>query len=231
MTPSERILSANALYANGQFEKALVNYRAEIDSNPGSLLAHDGAARCLANLNKLEEAILICQTMLEMDASYAPAHVILAEIYRAMGEPAKGYAEIELAYSMAPANAEVLTSFGSMLLLDKKMDQAKPLFEEAININPNMYIALNNLLLIYVAKHDRSNILVCAKKMHLLRPSLKNFLRLIFAYMDYAWISPLLIVGLSLALVISELLHAWTVFILAGLAFLLFFTLRLYLKK
>jgi len=67
--------------------------------------------------------------------------------------------------------------------------------------------------------------------MHLLRPSLKNLLRLIFAYMDYAWISPLLIVGLSLALVISELLHAWTVFILAGLAFLLFFTLRLYLKK
>lgn len=81
-------------------------------------------------------------------------HVIMAEAYYDMGEYAKSKKEIQTAYVMAPEDIGVLVSYGSLLLFDKKVDEARNIFEKVIQKDANNYLAYNNLAVIYSLKRD-----------------------------------------------------------------------------
>lgn len=230
MNTNEFLDVANKAYHNNNFMEALAEYEQEIMNRPENILAYDGAARCLANLNKFTDSIAMCQRLLELDPTNIKAHIILAEVYQVMNQIPKSRSEIQLAYTIAPADGEVLTSYGSLLLRDNKIDEARDMLEEAIQRNPSIYIAHNNLFFIYAKKRDRNKVYGCAKKMYRLRPTIKNKIRLVFAFMDYIWLSNIFVFGLYIIIYISLLIQNWTTFIFAITILLLMFVLKRYSK-
>src|SRR5260221_5457212 len=167
---------AQKAYENRDFEEALKLYIKEISERPKNLLAQDRAARCLWMLKRPLDAIDRCKQILKLDPNYAAAYLIIAEVYYDLKDIAKARENMQLAYSISPDNAEVLTTYGSFLLFDKKMDDAVGLLEKSIQIDPSNYAAYNNLAVIYSTKRKRAKVLLCAKEMYKLRPSQKNYL-------------------------------------------------------
>lgn len=221
---------AQKAYEARNFKKAFELYKREISARPKSLLARDRAARCLLALKRPLDAVTMSREILDIDPNYALAHGIMAEAYYDMKEISKSKAEIELAYTMAPANSEVLTAYGSLLLFDKKLDNAITFLEKALENDPNNYIAYNNLAVIYTAKRDRAKIYFAAKEMYRLRRSLKNLVRLTIAYMNHTKLSSVLAVAIFILMIVSALTHTWWMLILAVAVAVMPFILGLYLR-
>ena len=224
------MIEANKAYDSKKFKKALEFYRQEILTSPDNILARERTARCLAILKRPREAVSMCEEVLSLDPSNVLAHAIQAEAYYDLKDVIKSKDEIETAYAMAPTNPEVLGVYGTLLLFEKQLDQARTLLEKALEIDPNNYAFYNNLAVISAAQHDKTKMLLYTKEMYRLRPSSKNFLRLIVARTYHPKMAGILAISVSLLLFAATILHAWWVWPLAIAFVLLLFILGLYLR-
>lgn len=225
------MLEADKYYRDRNFRLAFELYEQEISTRPTNILAYDRAARCLWMLKRPLDAIAMCRNILNLDPGYVMAHVIMAEAYYDLKDFSKAEEKMRLAYSMDSSHIEVLTSYGSLLLFEKKMDEAQDILEKTIQKDPDNYVAYNNLAVIYVAKRNREKVLYCAKEMHRLRRSAKNSIRLLLAYMDYYRITNVLLAFLIILALISQILQLWVVFWAILSIILLSFLFRRYLSR
>lgn len=221
---------AQAAYHDRNFKQTLDLYDQEIAQNSNDLLAYEGKGLCLYKLKKPVDSIAVCQQILALDPTFVMAHIIMAEAYHKIKDVSKSRQEIQVAYSMDSTNADVLASYGSLLLLDKKFDDALVFLEKAVNINPNLYSAYNNLAVLYVRKRDRSKVLFLAKEMYRLRRTFKNSVRLTVAYFDYTRLSNIIFILLVLSILIMEIFQIWMGFSIAIGILLLLIVLLLYTR-
>jgi adenylate cyclase len=100
----------------------------------------------------IEKGIELAQKALAMDDSIPDAHVLLCELYIQKREYDKAIAEGERAVALNPGGTSVLNSYANSLNWAGRPEEAIPLFQKAIRLNPfgpsylyfNLGIALMN---------------------------------------------------------------------------------------
>jgi adenylate cyclase len=84
----------------------------------------------------IEKGIELVQKALAMDDSIADAHGLLCRLYLTKREYAKAIAEGERAVALNPGGTSVLVSYAASLAVAGKPEEAIPLFQKAIRLNP-----------------------------------------------------------------------------------------------
>jgi tetratricopeptide (TPR) repeat protein len=84
----------------------------------------------------LEKGIELAQKALAMDDSIANAHGLLSRLYSYKGERDKAIAEGERAVSLDPNGWGVLTNYGNTLTEAGRPEEAIPLLQKVIRLNP-----------------------------------------------------------------------------------------------
>ena len=73
------------LVSEGQQERALAEYQKSLEADPGFTEAMHGLARCLQDLNRLDEAIAVANRIAELDPEDVLAHTSLSVLYQKKG--------------------------------------------------------------------------------------------------------------------------------------------------
>jgi len=84
----------------------------------------------------LEKGIELAQKALAMDDSIASAHGLLCVLYFAKREHDKAIAEGERAVALNPGGTQVLVNYADSLTYACRPEEAIPLFQKAIRLNP-----------------------------------------------------------------------------------------------
>jgi adenylate cyclase len=85
----------------------------------------------------LEKGEELVKKALAMDDSIPIAHVLLAGFYTMRREYDKAIAEDERAVALHPGGSEAYSSYGAVLLYACRPEEAIPMFQKAIRLNPN----------------------------------------------------------------------------------------------
>jgi tetratricopeptide (TPR) repeat protein len=207
------LLQADQLMKNDKLHEALELYNQKILDSPNNALGYQGAAFALYRLKNMEKAIEMCKKALSLDSRLAFSHVILAEVYDVLGEIDLSREEIKIAYKIDSESAEVLASYGALLGIDKKFDEAILILEKAANLIPNSYNVHNNLVVAYSHNKDAYKIYEHLMEMHRIRPSISTNIRLVIAYLNSKHVFNILSVLFILATVGAFLFKAWSLLI------------------
>ena len=73
------------LVSEGQQERALDEYQKSLDADPVFTEAMHGMARTLQDLNRLDEAIVVANRIVELDPDDVLAHTSLSVLYQKKG--------------------------------------------------------------------------------------------------------------------------------------------------
>ncbi len=124
-------------------------------------LLQDSAARqperrdfqlALANLyvrdQRYDDAVKLLQSLLKTDPKSPDLLLRLAETQRRKGDVNGAIESFRLASQAAPADARPLLQLGLLMDGTGRRDQAKPIYEQILKIQPDHPIALNNLAFI-----------------------------------------------------------------------------------
>ncbi len=84
----------------------------------------------------IEKGIELAQKALAMDDSIAQAHGLLCRFYSCKGEHDKAIAEGKRAVALNPSGWVVLTNYGTTLTFAGKSEEAIPLLQKVIRLNP-----------------------------------------------------------------------------------------------
>ncbi len=84
----------------------------------------------------IEKALEMTQKALALDESYGQAHGLLSHIYTAKREYEKAIAEAERAVALNPGDSTVIAYYATSLGYAGRSEQAIPLFQKAIRLNP-----------------------------------------------------------------------------------------------
>ena len=84
----------------------------------------------------LEKSMELAQKALAMDDSLSGAHSLLGLLYASKGEYDKAIAEGERALALNPGGAYILGNYAASLNIAGRSEEAIPLFQKAIRLNP-----------------------------------------------------------------------------------------------
>jgi len=84
----------------------------------------------------LAKGIELAQKALTMDDSIAEAHALLCALYIAKSEYDKAIAEGERAMALNPGGTSVLVNYADSLMAAGRSEEAIPLFQKALRLNP-----------------------------------------------------------------------------------------------
>jgi adenylate cyclase len=100
--------------------------------------------------DSIEKGMEAAQKALALDDSNASAHAQLGDFYGLKREYDKAISEGGRAVTLAPGDADVHTSYGKNLVFAGRPEEAIPLFQKAIRLNPvgttNLYLNLGHAL-------------------------------------------------------------------------------------
>jgi len=81
----EHYYAALDLVSEGERERALAEYEKSLSRDPAFTEAMHGMARCLQDLNRLDEAISVAKRITELDPDDILAHTSLSVLYQKKG--------------------------------------------------------------------------------------------------------------------------------------------------
>jgi tetratricopeptide (TPR) repeat protein len=84
-TAEDRYYAALDLMAEGQLEKAVIEYQASLAADPSFTEAMHGLARALQDLQRYDEAIAVAQRLAELEPDDILAHTSLSVLYQKKG--------------------------------------------------------------------------------------------------------------------------------------------------
>jgi len=84
----------------------------------------------------VEKSMEMAQKALALDDSLAGAHALLCQLYVTKGEHDKAIAEGERAVALSPGGADTLSEYAWSLNVVGRSEEAIPLFQKAIRLNP-----------------------------------------------------------------------------------------------
>jgi adenylate cyclase len=115
---------------------------AKCPENPGGYVSlgyvcyFDFILRNTKSLQIIEKGIELAQKALAMDDSIPDAHGLLCRLYSLKGEHNKAIAEGERAVALNPSGWGVLTNYGNSLTFAGRPEEAIPLLQKVIRLNP-----------------------------------------------------------------------------------------------
>jgi len=84
----------------------------------------------------IDKSMELAKKALALDDSIAGAHALLCQLYVTKGEPDKAIAEGELAVALSPGGADTLSEYAWSLNAAGRSEEAIPLFQKVIRLNP-----------------------------------------------------------------------------------------------
>ncbi|MEQ1829127.1 MAG: tetratricopeptide repeat protein [Pirellula sp.] len=130
-----RLSLAAALIQDGRFVEAIETCESMFRDKLITSQLHAVYAAALAGLNRNAEAIEQCERALRLDDRHANAHATLATLI-ANTEPALALKHMRQAWELQPKSFEFCSAYATMLLPHEPRN-AIPVFEAALNLQPN----------------------------------------------------------------------------------------------
>jgi tetratricopeptide (TPR) repeat protein len=135
-----------------QDETSLWTYN--LAQNPTCWLAYNGLGAGLANQGKLDEAMKLYRTSLEIKPNYAEPHSNLGEALAQKGEWDAAIAEYREAVTLNPNLARPFIKLGEALFRTGRVDEAISQYRSALGIDPYAALAYNDLGLALAQKGE-----------------------------------------------------------------------------
>ena len=141
----------------GEFDRALVNYRAVIERNELNAEAHNNLGLLYHAKGLSDDAISEFQRAIFIDGQYAKAHNNLGVVLLSQGGVEEAAAEFRMALTLDPANAESMVNLALAQRADGQLDTARATLLGALDVDTQSAPSHYNLALIYDETGDASN--------------------------------------------------------------------------
>jgi predicted AlkP superfamily phosphohydrolase/phosphomutase/Flp pilus assembly protein TadD len=136
----------------GEYRKAIENYKKAIALRPTFYNAYNNLATCYGELKMYPEAIDALEKCIKLKPDDYFAMSNLAVIMMNTGKPEDALRFAKQAVDTEPAYANGHVTYGAMLAMTKHYDEAEKQFNEALRLEPNNASARNNLERLKAAK-------------------------------------------------------------------------------
>src|SRR5580700_1020324 len=152
--------------------KAIEEYRAAIDADPGSEYLTSALAELYAKTGRIRDAVLEAQDILKRDPNNLEAHKLLGRIYlRSLGDlPGNGnngsdnvlklaIEQYEQIVKIEPNNVDDHLLLGRLYRLNNDLQKAENELKIAVKLDPNSEEAITSLSLLYSDEGDTARAL------------------------------------------------------------------------
>jgi protein O-GlcNAc transferase len=140
-----------SLQAQGRLDSAAERYREAIALQPDLLPAHANLGDVLSARHRYAEAAASYARAAALDPSLAAVWNNLGFCQHRAGAPAAARASFQRALSLAPDGPRALLGLASLDIAEQRYEQAAPLIERALALQPESVEAMN--LLLYTRLH------------------------------------------------------------------------------
>jgi tetratricopeptide (TPR) repeat protein len=147
--------------------KAIEEYRAAIDADPGSEYLTSALAELYAKTGRIRDAVLEAQDILKRDANNLEAHKLLGRIYlRSLGDMQSGnnssggnvlklaIEQYEQIVKIEPNNVDDRLLLGRLYRLNNDLQKAEHEFKTAVKLQPDSEEAVTTLAYLYNEEGD-----------------------------------------------------------------------------
>src|SRR6202795_363227 len=148
--------------------KAIEEYRAAIDADPGSEYLTSALAELYAKTGRIRDAVLEAQDILKRDANNLEAHKLLGRIYlRSLGDMQSGsnnssggnvlklaIEQYEQIVKIEPKNVDDRLLLGRLYRLNNDLQKAELEFKTAVKLQPDSEEAVTTLPYLYNEEVD-----------------------------------------------------------------------------
>jgi tetratricopeptide (TPR) repeat protein len=129
----------------GHMPEAIKEVEQGIARNPDKKQLQVLRANLLVRSNRIDEAIGVYQNLSNAEPKNADLWVRLGQSYRLKGDLNAALEAFKRASQAAPGDTNALMQIGLLMENTGKRDQAKPIYEQILKIEPDHFVALNNL--------------------------------------------------------------------------------------
>jgi tetratricopeptide (TPR) repeat protein len=148
--------------------KAIEEYRAAIEADPGSEYLTSGLAELYAKTGRIRDAVLEAQDILKRDPNNLEAHKLLGRIYlRSLGDMQSGNSggssnsvlklaieQYEQIVKIEPSNVDDHLLLGRLYRLNNDLQKAESEFKTAVKLQPDSEEAVTTLAYLYNEEGD-----------------------------------------------------------------------------
>jgi tetratricopeptide (TPR) repeat protein len=146
--------------------KAIEEYRAAIDADPGSEYLTSALAELYAKTGRIRDAVLEAQDILKRDPNNLEAHKLLGRIYlRSLGDMQSGNSssgnvlklaieQYEQIVKIEPKNVDDRLLLGRLYRLNNDLQKAEAEFKTAVKLQPDSEEAVTTLAYLYNEEGD-----------------------------------------------------------------------------
>jgi len=157
-----------AVYGRSELAtKAIEEYRAAIDADPGSEYLTSALAELYAKTGRIRDAVLEAQDILKRDPNNLEAHKLLGRIYlRSLGDMQSGnnsggvlklaIEQYEQIIKIEPDNVDDHLLLGRLYRLNNDLTKAETEFKIAVKLQPDSEEAVTTLAYLYNEEGDAS---------------------------------------------------------------------------
>ena len=135
--------------ANGDFEKAVVQYSSIIERNPNDAIAYENRCWAYYRLNKLEHAISDCTSALEINPDFSDALAKRCFTYQKMDENEKAIEDCTQVMTMDTSYASVYTARADAYRHLGDLDSALADYNRSLEMDSINGVAYNNRALLH----------------------------------------------------------------------------------
>lgn len=132
-------------YHNGQYEKALENFRKAIEIDPGLIEAYNNLGLAYTEINEEKLAIEAFKKAIELAPELAAAYNNLGYVFYRLGSYTEAIEMYNQAIGREKNNASAYTNLGNALYKLKKIDEAIEAWKKALSLDPANEKARRNL--------------------------------------------------------------------------------------
>lgn len=129
----------------GRMPEAIAEVEKALARDPSKKQLQVLRANLLVRSNRIDEAIGVYQNLSNGDPKNADLWVRLGQSYRLKGDLNAALEAFKRASQAAPGDTNALLQIGLLMENTGKRDQAKPIYEQILKIEPDHFVALNNL--------------------------------------------------------------------------------------
>ena len=146
-------VSAEIFEVQGRYADAVAEYRKAIEKNPAALNLHFRLGRALLMQSHSAQALTRARQEFEAELKLNPADAVaeyeIGQILLATNKPHDAATRFEHALTLAPDFTEALLAVAKVRSEAKRYDEAIPLLERAVRLDPANESAHYNLMLAY----------------------------------------------------------------------------------
>jgi tetratricopeptide (TPR) repeat protein len=144
---------AQSLLASSDYQRALTEFEWLERHDPDAAATHVLIAQALDGLSRQEEAIQELKTALAKSPAEPNVHFAIGYIYWTQQKDDEAEREFRLELDRDPGNAQAWAWLADVLIRRTEFQQAKPLLDKAVSIDPTVRIAHLDLGIVFA--HDK----------------------------------------------------------------------------